>query len=42
MQRRYKDDLYNVIAAAILMAYGTLVMILWPLERLTRRRRDVP
>jgi hypothetical protein len=29
----------QVLAFLILMGYGTLVMILWPLERLTRRRR---
>lgn len=28
----------EAIAFVVLMAYGTLVMILWPLERLTRRR----
>lgn len=39
MRPTARDDLERAIAAGILFAYGTIVLILWPLERLTRRRR---
>lgn len=30
----------EIIAFLVLMAYGTLVMLLWPLERWVRRRSE--